>query len=165
MGFFRRIGTILGFSKEDGHAVVEEIEGKVGDTTQPLPARRFRVQVPVAAEKPSLGPVVVPCSLGEGGVQGFRWYSRRLRIDEDGDVADEFLDEILPPAHSGESNPGGVHPRFEVKYTTRPAPVRKQVVAIDGNVHPCVDYHGISDGEPSASFHSLSANDPSIYRQ
>ena len=28
--------------------------------------------------------------------QGFRWYTRRLRIDEDGDVADEFLDEIIP---------------------------------------------------------------------
>ncbi|KAL5673919.1 hypothetical protein ACJX0J_018225, partial [Zea mays] len=27
--------------------------------------------------------------------KGFRWYTRRLRIDEDGGVADEFLDEIL----------------------------------------------------------------------
>uniref|UniRef100_A0A804QZU7 malate dehydrogenase n=1 Tax=Zea mays TaxID=4577 RepID=A0A804QZU7_MAIZE len=28
--------------------------------------------------------------------KGFRWYTRRLRIDEDGGVADEFLDEIIP---------------------------------------------------------------------
>ncbi|KAK8948257.1 hypothetical protein KSP40_PGU011237 [Platanthera guangdongensis] len=69
MGFFRRIGTILGFSKDDGHAVGKEIEGKVSESTQPLPARRFSVQVPVAAEKHSPGPVVVPCTLGEGGVQ------------------------------------------------------------------------------------------------
>ena len=27
--------------------------------------------------------------------QGFRWYTRRLRIHEDDGVADEFLDEIL----------------------------------------------------------------------
>lgn len=29
-------------------------------------------------------------------LQGLRWYAKRLQVDEDGDVADEFLDEVLP---------------------------------------------------------------------
>ncbi|KAL5977857.1 hypothetical protein ACLOJK_036880 [Asimina triloba] len=29
---------------------------------------------------------------------GLQWYAKCLRIDEDGDVADEFLDEVLPEA-------------------------------------------------------------------
>ncbi|KAL5985415.1 hypothetical protein ACLOJK_027399 [Asimina triloba] len=29
---------------------------------------------------------------------GLQWYAKRLKIDEDGDVADEFLDEVLPEA-------------------------------------------------------------------
>ncbi|KAH0448954.1 hypothetical protein IEQ34_022754 [Dendrobium chrysotoxum] len=142
MGFFRRIGTILGFVKEEAHAVGEEDGDKINDSAQRRPGRGFSVQVPVAAEKPSLGPVIIPCSLGEGGVQGFRWYSRRLRVDEDGDVADEFLDEIQPPTSSGDES-HAAKPRFEVKYTTRPAPVRKQAITIDGNVHPCMEHQGM----------------------
>ena len=74
--------------------------------------------------------------------QGFRWYGRRLRIDEDGDVADEFLDEVLPLDRSG-SQQHTTLPRFEVKYNTRPAPVRKQAIAINGNVHPSMEYKGM----------------------
>ncbi|PKU61367.1 hypothetical protein MA16_Dca017799 [Dendrobium catenatum] len=69
MGFFRRIGTILGFVKDEAHAVGEEDGDKINDSAQRRPGRGFSVQVPVAAEKPSLGPVIIPCSLGEGGVQ------------------------------------------------------------------------------------------------
>lgn len=75
-------------------------------------------------------------------VQGFWWYGRRLRIDEDGDVADEFLDEILSPTSSGDES-RAAQPRFEVKYTTRPAPVRKQAITIDGNVHPSMEFQGL----------------------
>ncbi|ONK56036.1 uncharacterized protein A4U43_C10F3470 [Asparagus officinalis] len=88
------------------------------------------------------GPVIVPCNIGEGGVQGFRWYGRRLRIDEDGDVADEFLDEVLPQDRSM-SQEHRTLPRFEVKYNTRPAPVRKQAITINGNVHPSMEYKGM----------------------
>ncbi|PKA47740.1 hypothetical protein AXF42_Ash014517 [Apostasia shenzhenica] len=139
MGFLRRIGAILGFVRDEAQVVVEEGEGP-GDS--PPRRRGFSIQVPVAIEKHNVGPVLVPCSLGEGGVQGFRWYSRRLRIDEDGDVADEFLDEVLLPM-SSDAAELSAQPRFEVKYTTRPAPVRKQAISLDGNVHPCMEYQGM----------------------
>ncbi|RWV98314.1 hypothetical protein GW17_00038848 [Ensete ventricosum] len=51
---------------------------------------------PVAVERPSVGPVIVPCDPGEGGRPP--WYKRRLRMDEYGDVADEFLSEVIQAA-------------------------------------------------------------------
>ncbi|PWZ10383.1 Vesicle-fusing ATPase [Zea mays] len=39
---------------------------------------------------------------------GFRWYTRRLRIDEDGDVADEFLDEIIPEGSISNNKAQGI---------------------------------------------------------
>ncbi|KAB5512596.1 hypothetical protein DKX38_029624 [Salix brachista] len=33
-------------------------------------------------------------------IWGLRWYAKRLRIDEDGDVANEFFDEVLPDTSS-----------------------------------------------------------------
>ncbi|KAG0496876.1 hypothetical protein HPP92_001722 [Vanilla planifolia] len=142
MGFFRRIGTILGFIKDEVHAAPEEDGSRVGKSIPHREARGFGVKVPIAVEKTGSGPVVLPCSFGEGGVQGFRWYSRRLRIDEDGDVADEFLEEVVPPTGSCETNQAS-YPSFEVKYTTRPAPVRKQAITSDGNVYPCMEHQGM----------------------
>jgi hypothetical protein len=74
--------------------------------------------------------------------QGFRWYTRRLRIDEDGDVADEFLGEVLPEnlANSDVAPVG----RFQVKYNTRPTALamRKQTVAIDGDIRHSLEHQG-----------------------
>uniref|UniRef100_A0A453N4U1 Uncharacterized protein n=1 Tax=Aegilops tauschii subsp. strangulata TaxID=200361 RepID=A0A453N4U1_AEGTS len=73
---------------------------------------------------------------------GFRWYTRRLRIDEDGDVADEFLDEVLPESsNNSDASPAG---RFQVKYNTRPTALamRKQTVAVDGDIRHCVEHQG-----------------------
>ncbi|KAJ6820848.1 uncharacterized protein M6B38_393880 [Iris pallida] len=151
MGLMRRIGSILGFLKDDSpHAAGDDDDDDHHHRTTPdalprRPRKGFSVQVPVpasATEKPYAGPIVVPCSLGEGGVQGFRWYGGRLRIDEDGDVADEFLDEVLPPDNSGAEEQSAPH-RFAVKYSTRPAPVRKQIIAVNGNIHPSMDYQGM----------------------
>lgn len=74
--------------------------------------------------------------------QGFRWYTRRLRMDEDGDVADEFLSEVIaqmPPTHNQIAPP-----KFQVKYNTRPTAMamRKQVIVADGNVHQSLEYQG-----------------------
>ncbi|KAM0945660.1 hypothetical protein DsansV1_C10g0105071 [Dioscorea sansibarensis] len=41
------------------------------------------VKFPVAADRTRVEPVLIPCNLGEGGVQGLRWYARRFRIDDD----------------------------------------------------------------------------------
>ncbi|KAJ0968116.1 hypothetical protein J5N97_025033 [Dioscorea zingiberensis] len=140
MGFFRRIAGMLGFSRDDAHDVGHEAAGD-GEAEDDQTARDvhhratkgFSVQVPVAVDRPAPGPVLIPCNVGDGGVQGFRWYSRRLRIDEDGDVADEFLNEVCLT---------DTNPKFEVKYNTRPAAIRKQVISNDGTVRHSVDFQG-----------------------
>ncbi|RZS12674.1 hypothetical protein BHM03_00044170 [Ensete ventricosum] len=101
----------------------------------------FGVQVPVAVERPALSPVLVPCEPGEGGVQGFKWYTRRLRIDEDGDVANEFLDEValvVSPENLV------ILSKFQVKHNTQPTAMamRKQVIAVDGNIHQSLEFQG-----------------------
>ncbi|XP_042436042.1 uncharacterized protein LOC122021927 isoform X1 [Zingiber officinale] len=69
-------------------------------------ARGFSVQMPVAVERPCFGSFLVPCDPGEGGVQvttfllsGFQVGPLEDCMDEEGDMADEFLSvatEILP---------------------------------------------------------------------
>lgn len=66
--------------------------------------------------------------------QGLRWYARRLRIDEDGDVADEFLDEV-----EEHDRP---FPRFEVKYSTKPAKVKNLALLPNGKIQHLVEYQG-----------------------
>ena len=73
--------------------------------------------------------------------QGLRWYAKRLRIDEDGDVADEFIDEGPPAATSAQ--PVDHHktmPRFTVK-STRPVKVKGQILS-DGKLQQCVEHQG-----------------------
>ncbi|KAF9624357.1 hypothetical protein IFM89_010383 [Coptis chinensis] len=150
MRFLKRIAGIFGLLKDERELESEES----GDTHDreikeelPLPLPRgqrkgFSVQVPVHNQ---LGPLLTPSNnLNDGGVQGLRWYARRLRIDEDGDVADEFLDEIVPEVVEMPSNMDDQRPvsKFEVKYRTRPAKVRKQVISIDGKLQQSVEYQG-----------------------
>lgn len=71
--------------------------------------------------------------------QGLKWYAKRVRVDEDGDVADEFLDEILPET-SGQDDHRPM-PKFQVKYSTRPVKVRDQMVT-PGNIHQNVEFKG-----------------------
>ncbi|XP_010269991.1 PREDICTED: uncharacterized protein LOC104606468 [Nelumbo nucifera] len=146
MGFLRRIAAILGFAREEAHEVKDEDDDpddhrNRGDRQEPRrPTKGFSVQVPVAVERPHLGPVLTPCSLADGGVQGLRWYARCLRIDEDGDVADEFLDEVSPEFSSVVDDHRTL-PRFGVKHNTRPAKVRNQAVT-DGRIHQAVEFQG-----------------------
>ncbi|KAM0823574.1 hypothetical protein ACQ4PT_070783 [Festuca glaucescens] len=158
MGFFRRIAGIFGGSRDDADHpdAAGGYSGGGGDVPHEKVAaaaaaaaaaghatrRGFSVQVPVPVDRPAPGPVLVPCHPGDGGVQGFRWYTRRLRIDEDGDVADEFLDEVLPEnfANSDVAPVG----RFQVKYNTRPTALamRKQTVAVDGDIRHSLEHQG-----------------------
>ncbi|XVF51963.1 hypothetical protein PTKIN_Ptkin04bG0226400 [Pterospermum kingtungense] len=155
MRLFRRIAGLLGLARDDGHEEVKDQENDNNDQPSSInrpvfqetdfPRRGFGVPVQVAVDRPQLGPVLLPCTSGDGGVQGLKWYAKRLRIDEDGDVADEFLDEILPEtssAASTESEKKNPFPKFEVKYSTRPAKVKTQVMSHDGKIQQCVEYQG-----------------------
>ncbi|CAL5355777.1 unnamed protein product [Camellia sinensis] len=165
MGLLRRLAGFLGFPKDDGHEVKDEVEDDLGPDSHRVEShlhrKGFSVPVQVPVERPQLGPVLVPCIVGDGGVQelvewcygnkcmtcqslGLKWYAKRLKIDEEGDVADEFLDEILPEPTSA-SDMVDQHrpfPRFEVKFVARPAKVRKQALAADGKIQQGVEYQG-----------------------
>lgn len=75
-------------------------------------------------------------------IQGLRWYAKRLRVDEDGDVADEFYDEVALETATSTENERKPFPRFQVKYSTRPAKVKKQVILQDGRIQQCVEHQG-----------------------
>ena len=63
-------------------------------------------------------------------------------MDEDGDVADEFFDEIAPETLANAENERKPFPRFQVKYSTRPARVKKQAILQDGRIQQCVEHQG-----------------------
>ena len=73
-----------------------------------------------------------------------KWYARRLKIDDDGDVADEFFDEILPVQSPGkeDEHPHQPFPRLQVKCNARPAKVRNQRLTRDGKVLQRVEHLG-----------------------
>ncbi|KAK8657994.1 hypothetical protein V6N13_036210 [Hibiscus sabdariffa] len=151
MRFFRRIAGIFGFARDDAHEVKDQENDHQSHNETPgnrtafqetgLPRRGFSVPVQVAVDRSQPGPLLLPCTSGDGGVQGLKWYAKRLRIDEDGDVADEFLDEVLPEA-SGAENEQKPYPKFEVKYSTRRAKVKTQVMSHDGKIQQCVENQG-----------------------
>ncbi|XWS49579.1 hypothetical protein CRYUN_Cryun12cG0015300 [Craigia yunnanensis] len=155
MRFFRRIAGLLGFARDDGHEV-KDLENDHHNNNQPpynprvfqetnLPRKGFGVPVQVAVDRPQPGPVLLPCTSGDGGVQSLKWYAKRLRIDEDGDVADEFLDEVLPEtssAASAENEQKKPFPKFKVNYSTRPAKVKTQVMSHDGKIQHCMENQG-----------------------
>ncbi|XP_078440191.1 phospholipid hydroperoxide glutathione peroxidase isoform X2 [Wolffia australiana] len=151
MGFLRRMAGILGFihGEEGGDQADEEEINKrrAGTSASPstagFPGRKgFGVQVQVPVERSQLGPVIVACSAGEGGVQGFRWHGRRLRVDEDGDVAEEFLDEVPSDLSAASRDGSRSFPTFRVKHTTQPAIVRSQMFGADGMVRHGIEVKG-----------------------
>eukprot|EP01018_Ginkgo_biloba_P008154 Gb_40697 [translate_table: standard] len=100
----------------------------------------FEVKMAVPIPRVSQGPVLCQRVSGDGGVQGFRWYAEKLQVDEDGDIAEEFLNEIIPEiTRSGDlRKPSG----FEVKLSTRSVNLRSHTCSVDGNVHQCVEHRG-----------------------
>ncbi|KAJ6389071.1 hypothetical protein OIU77_027429 [Salix suchowensis] len=159
MRFFKRLAGFFGFAKDDGGHVVKDQQEQEEDEEDHhqhpnqvpycsnshetgLPRKGFSVPFHVAVERPQLGPVIVSCNSGDGGVQGLRWYAKRLRIDEDGDVADEFFDEVLPDTSSSVDEHHKPLPRFEVKYSTRPAKIKKQMMSHDGKIQLRVEHQG-----------------------
>ncbi|KAJ6701315.1 PHOSPHOLIPID HYDROPEROXIDE GLUTATHIONE PEROXIDASE [Salix koriyanagi] len=94
MRFLKRIAGFLGLAKDDGGYEVKdqqqaEAEAEEQDGHQHpnhvrfrsnfqetgLPRKGFGVPVQVVVERPQLGPVIVPCISGDGGLQ-VRSFSR-----------------------------------------------------------------------------------------
>ncbi|XP_022737034.1 uncharacterized protein LOC111289933 [Durio zibethinus] len=152
MRFFRRIAGLLGFARDDGHEVKhQENEHQNNNNNKNNPPPNYRpisheTGLPQrgAVDRPQPGHVLLPCAYGDGGVQGLKWYAKRLRIDEDGDVADEFLDEVLPKTSGAASaeNEQKPFPKFEVQYSTRPAKVKNQAISHDGKIQQHAEYQG-----------------------
>ncbi|CAH8306412.1 unnamed protein product [Eruca vesicaria subsp. sativa] len=156
MGFLKKLAGVFGFgqeavkNEEDDGGDDTVIDSGDGDRTrgnnQPrfretgLPRKGFGVPVQVAVERSQLGPVLQPCSAGDGDIQGLRWYTKRLRVDEDGDVADEFLEEGDKPRNAEDDHK--TMPRLEAKRKTKPAKVRRLVVSSDGKLQQCIEYQG-----------------------
>ncbi|OIV94665.1 hypothetical protein TanjilG_25889 [Lupinus angustifolius] len=146
MGFFRKIAGFLGLSKDQIH---EEENGEGGQpSTTPyrvkengLPRKGFSVPAQVVIDRPHLGPILTPSTSGDGGVQGLRWYAKHLRIDEDGDVADEFLDEVSSEASTLHVDHLITKTRVKHKGASRRAKVKQQVLS-DGKLMHCVEHRG-----------------------
>lgn len=109
----------------------------------PGPRKGFSVPVKVKVGRAAVGPLVVACD-GDGGVQGFRWYADRLRMDEDGDVADEFVNEVSSEflSYTNEQENMRPLPRFQAKYSPRPANVLEHALTHDGKLQLCVESQG-----------------------
>ncbi|XP_076948918.1 uncharacterized protein LOC143621358 [Bidens hawaiensis] len=152
MRFFKRIVGYLGFGNHEVNKD-DEIDqnnnnvnahnhhpSSVDQDHSHLPRSGFKVSVPVPVDKPhQIGPVLVPCPAGDGGVQGLQWYTRGLKIDEDGDVADEFLEEVFSETAE---NAVKTWSTFEVKLTAKPAKARNPCLSREGMVQHTVKYHG-----------------------
>ncbi|KAL0365983.1 UNVERIFIED_CONTAM: hypothetical protein Sradi_3488400 [Sesamum radiatum] len=135
MGLLRRLWLILGFTRngEQRHHHHDAAAAYVS-----TPRKDFNTPV----ERDQNPPLLVFCHAGDGGVQGLRWYARNLRIDADGDVADEFLDEVSPNMQENMEEHNRNLPRFEVKYSTRPAKVVNQALLANGKIQQHVEYQG-----------------------
>ena len=75
-------------------------DGAGGPGAGPAPALAPRRLEPVLRSPPG-------GASASGGVQGLRWYASRMREDDDGDVAEEFLGERPPLSRGGPRRQGG----------------------------------------------------------
>ncbi|XP_028762444.1 uncharacterized protein LOC114720890 [Neltuma alba] len=149
MGFFRKIAGLLGFVKDDVHESRGESDDDNDGHAPPrvrfketgIPRKGFGVKVEVPVDRPHLGPVIIPSSSGDGGIQGLRWYAEGLKMDEDGDVADEFLDEVPSETSAPQVSHHKLVAKFKVKNGTRPAKVKGQTL-LDGKLRQYVEHQG-----------------------
>jgi hypothetical protein len=145
-GLFRRLFGHVGHSHRKNEAAKKAAETvaekKVPASTVNVPAPRERkVDPPVIRRVQHHTPVVSKCTYGNGGVQGLTWYSERLRVDDDGDIAEEFLSEVVPSGFGNRSR----RARFESsRQQTRPVTLKGPVCTHDGNVHQIVETSGKS---------------------
>ncbi|QCD91456.1 uncharacterized protein LOC114166617 [Vigna unguiculata] len=151
MGLFRRIAGFLGIGNHDHDSkdsAADEHDGHPSTTPYRVretgrPRKGFSVPAQVVVDRHHLPPVLTPSTSGDGGLQGLGWYAKRLRMDEDGDLADEFLEEVLSvtPEVLGEDH-HKTQARFKSKKGTKEVRVNKQIL-LDGKIilH-CVEHQG-----------------------
>ncbi|KAL8216390.1 hypothetical protein R6Q57_023227 [Mikania cordata] len=146
MGFWKKFTGFLRFGPESNgeHEDENEANGNSVEETHNhdysnLPRKGFSVQVPVDRVH-QIGPVLLPCAAGDGGVQGLEWYARRLKVDEDGDVADEFLEEIYPETSSNTQHKQFQYPKIVVKLNAKPARSRNPVLTREGTIQQFVEH-------------------------
>ncbi|KAJ9536864.1 hypothetical protein OSB04_029597 [Centaurea solstitialis] len=119
-------------NEHDNLNSVEEIVHNVNDN-----GGRKGISVSVEVPADVIGPVIVACPAGDGGVQGLNWLTRRLKIDEDGDVAHEFLEEVFIETTS--STRDFHHPtfsKFQVNLSNKP------YLSHEGTIKRFVDFRG-----------------------
>mmetsp|Transcript_45893 Transcript_45893/g.87600 ORF Transcript_45893/g.87600 Transcript_45893/m.87600 type:complete len:116 (+) Transcript_45893:398-745(+) len=85
MGFLQNMCNFL--RGEKGEPAPKEASGQGGG---------FKTQKVVHADQPE--PLITAGGFGGGGVQGIWWYVKRLLVDEDGFVAEQFLEEQVGAA-------------------------------------------------------------------
>ena len=66
-------------------------------------------------------------------LQGLQWYAEKLKMDEDGDVAQEFLSETIT-SHSDSDNHN-----LEVKIPAKPIRLKGPLCILNGNVYQYVE--------------------------
>lgn len=152
MGVLRKMMDFFGLLKDENREKKGEDNDEEKDhanqeeTRQHRPTKGFSVQVPVPVPvhvdrpAPHLGPILSPCHLGQGGLQGLRWHAKHLKMDEDGDVAEEFLDEVLPEVSGTDTRKS--LPKFAVRCSTRPVNIRKQIITNGGNFLQSFEHKG-----------------------
>ncbi|XP_061361453.1 uncharacterized protein LOC133305297 [Gastrolobium bilobum] len=140
MRFLRRIAGFLGFAKDD-HDLRQEPDGQPEPATMPSRVRDTDLPRKAKVFGVDRAPILAPSTSGDGGVQGLRWYAKRLKIDEDGDVADEFLDEVSAQTSALTVDHKKTVATFKLKYATIPAKVMTQVLS-DGKLQQCVEHQG-----------------------
>ncbi|KAK2426232.1 hypothetical protein P8452_40945 [Trifolium repens] len=153
MGLFRKVFAFLGFPKEDDHDhnSKDDSDDHHPATGQPrptnfrvretgIPRKGFSVPVQVVQDRPQLGTVLAPSTSGDGGLQGLGWYAKNLRIDEDGDVANKFLDEVYSQTPAADNH--NATARFKVRNDTRPVKVKQQLLSSDGKFQQIVQHQG-----------------------
>ncbi|KAI3828697.1 hypothetical protein L1987_02805 [Smallanthus sonchifolius] len=149
MRLMKRLAGFLGIGNHEVNKDSEEETDANPNSTEEthhyvdtnLRRKGFSVPVQVPVDKAhKIGPILVPCPAGDGGVQGLQWYTSSLKIDEDGDVADEFLEEVF---HETVANaPQKTRSEFQVKLTTKPAKAKDPCLSRKGTVQHTVKYHG-----------------------
>ncbi|PWA81006.1 hypothetical protein CTI12_AA171310 [Artemisia annua] len=132
MGPWKKLMGFLGFGnqEEENDTVEEEINSH---------RNGFGVKLPVVNQ---IAPLLVPCLRGDGGLQGLRWYSKRLKVDEDGDVAHEFIEEVFLETTSNTAVHCKQFPIFEVKLNTKNAKARNPVLSNEGKIQQYVEFRG-----------------------
>nr|GEY40681.1 hypothetical protein [Tanacetum cinerariifolium] len=137
MGPWKKLMGFLGFGNQDSNTLEEEEEEEEEINNHHRNRYGINVKAPVVNQ---LAPLLVPCLRADGGLQGLRWYTQRLKVDEDGDVAHEFIEEVFLETTSNTAVHCKQFPIFEVKLNTKNAKARNPVLSSEGKIQQYVEF-------------------------